>query len=346
MTQTTNRALKTLLLLLFCLAGVIVVALRGDTRDTFNYVEVFRGLDKFPWDPEQFQQEYFMEWGIGALAGLIRALGMPVQALFIAISALTFLAVAKASTRFGLAPWAAMPFYICTFFLSQQFMQIRQGLAVALSFWAIAYIAQGRRNLHNSGALTVSAVLFHMVSAASILTGFIATFLIPRRRSPQNWLWCALCFCVVYATCKAASSLDLLAATERVSAYIGDEEYGAARSIIDPANIRALLLSLTFIAFRPKEDRPWFFSYMVLLGVYIAHLGIRLGFLDFAILSGRLGSALGFAEIFLLPLMINDLTKNTLYRSLITIAYMMVHFAIALHIQLPFLVEDYLRPLE
>jgi hypothetical protein len=84
---------------------------------------------------------------------------------------------------------------------------------------------------------------------------------------------------------------------------------------------------------------------MIILGIYIAHLGIRIGFIDIAILSGRIGSALGFSEIFLLPMLIKDQINSRLWRVVLTAGYMLVHLSISLLIFTPYLIEDYFRPL-
>lgn len=331
---------------MLCAPLTLLVALRGDTRDTFNYLEVYRGLASFPWSPVEFQDEYFMEWGFGILASLTKQLAIPPEGLFFIVSAITFLAIAKASKKFGLEAWSALPFYICTFFLTQQFMQIRQGLAVAIAFWAISIIIQRPQSWLKVVILALVGALFHLVSIVPIAVAIIVAGITPSHRSYKNWYWAAIILGAIIGVCWIVSSSDLFTLTTRISNYIGDEEFGSERSIADPANLRAIILTLAFIALRPSADCPWFKVYMALLGLYITNLGIRLGFIDIAILSGRIGSALGFSEIFLLPLLIKDKINRRHWRILLTTSYMLLHFSIALSVLVPFLVEDYLRPLQ
>jgi hypothetical protein len=323
----------------------MLVALRGDTRDTSNYLEVYRGLTSFPWSPAEFQNEYFMEWGFGILASLTKQLGIPPEGLFFIVSALTFLAISRASKTFGLDPWSALPFYLSTFFLTQQFMQIRQGLAVAIAFWAISIIIQRPQSWLKSAVLTIVGVLFHVVSIIPILFAIIITRLTPAHRSYKNWSWASTILGTIIVACWLVSSAGLFELTTRISNYIGDQEFGVARSITDTANLRAVTLTLLFIILRPSADRPWFKAYMVLLSMYIANLGIRIGFIDIAILSGRIGSAFGFSEIFLLPLLIKDCFRTTLLRIAFTAGYMLIHFSVALLILVPYLIEDYFKPI-
>lgn len=340
-----NNSVKNALYIVLCAPLTLLVALRGDTRDTFNYIEVYRDLTSFPWSPAEFQDEYFMEWGFGILASLSKQLSIPPEGLFFIVSALTFLAISKASKHMGLESWSALPFYLCTFFLTQQFMQIRQGLAVAIAFWAISIIIQRPQSWLRASTLTLLGALFHLVSIVPVVFAIIITRFTPTHRSYKNWCWAAILLGIVIGTCWLASSTGLFELTTRISNYIDDQEFGSARSITDTANLRAMILTLLFIAFRPSSDRPWFKVYIALLGLYIANLGIRIGFIDVAILSGRIGSALGFSEIFLLPLLIKDQVRSTLWRITFTSSYMLLHLFVALLVLVPYLVEDYFRPL-
>lgn len=340
-----SRSLKYTLFLGLCVALALLVALRGDTRDTFQYLDVYRSLSQMPWSPEGFQEQYRMEWGFGLLAGMVKFAGLPPEVLFFIISALTFFAIAKASTAFGLQAWSAMPFYLPTFFLPQQFMQIRQGLAVAFAFWAIGLLIRTQRRWFTAGAISLFGALFHVVSLLPVVVTLLWPQFTRPQRSYKNWIWALVTLTLIIVVCRAISLMDVFALTSRISTYINDEEYGATRSVFELANLRAISMVLAFIAFRPQEDRSWFRAYMLLLGLYVAHLGIRLGFIDFAILSGRLGSSLGFAEIFLLAIIIKDRISRPFWKFIVIGLYMALHLAIALLIQLPFLVDDYFAPL-
>lgn len=340
-----TRSLKYTLFIAVCIALALIVAMRGETRDTQNYLEVYRSLDEFPWSPVEFQAQYYMEWGYGLLTGLVKLAGLPPEVLFFIVSALTFFAIAKASKAFGLEAWSAMPFYLSTFFLPQQFMQIRQGLAVALAFWALALLVRSSRSWLLAGAVALTSALFHIVALASFVVTLVGLRFTPRQRSSKNWFWALVIFTLIVAVCRVVSSTDIFVLTDRIGTYVNSEEYGATRSVFEPANIRAILMTFAFIIFRPCEDSHSFHTYMVLLGLYIAHLGIRVGLIDFAIMSGRLGSSLGFAEIFLLPFILRDRVQQPLWRFTLIGSYMVLHITISLLIQLPFLIHDYFAPI-
>lgn len=343
--RNLSRSLKHNLFVGLCLALALLVALRGDTRDTFQYLDVYRNLSQIPWNPIEFQEQYRMEWGFGLLAGLVKLAELPPEFLFFVISTLTFIAIAKASIAFGLNAWSAMPFYLPTFFLTQQFMQIRQGLAVALAFWAIALLIRSQRRWLAVGSISLTGALFHVVSLVPIVITLVLPRFMPRQRSYKNWFWASITLALVIVLCRTIYSIEIFELTNRISTYVNDEEYGAARSIFEPANLRAIFLTLVFIKFRPQEDQSWFRSYMFLLGMYVVHLGIRIGFIDFAILSGRLATSIGFAEVFLLALLLQYRIRQHILRLIFIGGYMVFHFFVALSIQLPFLFNDYFTPL-
>ena len=340
-----TRSLKYTLFIAVCTALALIVAMRGGTRDTQNYLEVYRSLDEFPWSPVEFQAQHYMEWGYGLLTALVKLAGLPPEVLFFIVSALTFFAVAKASKAFGLEVWSAMPFYLSTFFLPQQFMQIRQGLAVPLAFWAIALLIRSSRSWLLAGAVALTSALFHIVALLSFVVTLVGLRFTPRQRSSTNWFWTLVIFTFTVAVCRVVSSTDTFELTDRIGVYVNSEEYAATRSVFELANIRAILMTLAFIMFRPRDDSSHFHSYMVLLGLYIVHLGIRIGLIDFAIMSGRLGSSLAFAEIFLLPLIFLDRVRQPLWRFTLVGSYMVLHLTISLLNQLPFLIDDYFSPI-
>jgi len=328
-----------------CSIFAFIVAMRGGTRDTSQYLDTYRSLNGVPLSPSDFQEQYKMEWGYGLLAGFVKLMNLPHEFLFFVISGLTFLAIAKASIAFGLNAWSAVPYYIPTFFLTQQLMQIRQGLGVALAFWGIAILVRHQNKWIQIGLAGLSATLFHVVSVIPFSIGLILSHFTPAQRSKKNWIWAFIIFALIVGLCRAISITDLFQFINRINAYINDTDNNGTRSILDLANLRAAIMTMLFIAVRPRSDKHWFNAYMVLLGLYIAHIAARIGFIDFSILSGRIGSSMGFAEIFLLPFALRGLGKQLTLKYVLATMYILIHLYVALKIQLPFLINDYFSPL-
>lgn len=65
--------------------------------------------------------------------------------------------------------------------------------------------------------------------------------------------------------------------------------------------------------------------YKLLLSLYAVQFGIRIGFLDFAILSGRFASVFAFSEIFLLPIFIGFMVRISWVRWGVSGVYFFIH---------------------
>lgn len=324
---------------------VFMVAMRGDTRDTSTYIDIFRATTQFPLNPLEYYVESGVEWGYGLLSWLLGSVGLGPRALFFIVSAATFFFVERTARRLGISFYAVMPYYLGTFFLTQQLMQIRQGLGVAFAFWVLVGFALNTQRPWRLAISAGAATMIHFVSLFPLIT---ALFLRPRLPAPPRWRivsWALLLIAACVLLARAASTLHVFSLLERLSIYAADDEYSSARSLFDPANVRAVLvLALLLIA---CTSRPLARSrvYVLLLGLYALHVGIRLGFLDFQILSGRLSTSLGFAEVFLLPMAVRAFIRAKSLRVLVGVSYLFVHVVATLAIQAPFLIDDYFTPL-
>ena len=130
----------------------------------------------------------------------------------------------------------------------------------------------------------------------------------------------------------------------KMNFYTNSEEYGASRDFFNPANLRALVIFLFILLMSTKRLRetPSFF---VMLCLYACHVGIRFGFFDFFILSTRLSTSLGFAEVFLIPMVVNSKFQNAVVKVIFGALYIAVHLYVSLKVQAPFLIDDYFTPL-
>jgi hypothetical protein len=324
---------------------ILLVTTRGDTRDTQTYVGIFESTTEFPWHPLEYYASQGVEWGFGVASWTLASLGLGPRTLFFVISAATFYFVAKGARNFGLNFYAVMPYYLGTFFLTQQLMQIRQGLGIAFAFWVVAKLADSRPRVFATFASLLVAMAMHAVAALPILSALLLRLRFPRgnRLSVAAWLLAIVVSTVACA--RLSSTLNAVELLERLSTYAADETYSGARSLLEPANLRAMLLLFVLAAARSAPALARSRAYTLLLGLFAMHVGVRLGFLDFEILSGRLSTALGFSEVFLLPLAVRAWFPGAARRTLIGLLYFGIHAAVTTTYQAPFLIDDYLTPL-
>ena len=323
---------------------IAVAGLRGDTRDTDLYISVFDAVDAFPWDPIEFYAEHGMEWGYALASWLVKGMGLGPTALFVVISAATCYFIARAALNVGLRPFEPAPFYVGSFFLLQQLMQIRQGLGSAFALWIVTLIAARRQSAWTGGAQVLTGAMIHLTAILPMLGAHVLRRLMPRPTRAGVAMWAATIALAAFVLARVFMSFDLIAELGRLSVYAEDETYSAARGLLAPPNVRAFLFLLLFV-WAASAALLHSRAYVLMVGLYAAHVGMRFGFFDFLILSGRLSTVLGFVEILLLPMLLRARVRRPGTRWAIGLAFMALQGAATLGIQAPYLLDDYFTPL-
>lgn len=328
--------------LLVALPACVLVATRGATRDTFNYLDAFEATVRFPTNPVLYYAEQGVEWGFGVLCWAIHLVGLGWRSLFFVVSLATFYFLALAAASAGLRLRAVLPFYLCTFFITQQLMQVRQGLGMTMAFYVVVDLQ--RRGLRwQQVAVTLGAVLIHTVALVPVLLALCLRALPGGKAGAFDARHAVLLLLGSVAAARLATHIDVFSAMERLTSYAEDEASHGERGLLQPANLRAGLLLCLFLAMRvPARFRR---VYGMLVGLYAAALGIRLGFFDFEILSGRVGSAAGFGEVLALPVVAFAAIRSRVTGGVFTITYFAAQVFVTLAIQLPFMWTDYFTPI-
>lgn len=331
---------------LLILPLVFTVAFRGATRDTLLYREIFAATVRFPSDPVAYYAEHGVEWGYGVLSWLLNAFDAGPTLLFGLISATTFVFLALTARTLHLSVLDVLPYYLGTFFLTQQFMQIRQGLAIAVAFFFIARLVRSRHRALVGIVGMACASLGHLVAPLPLLVSTVVSGLVTRLRTRTLMLGVLVATLLTIGVCRQVAGLEALMSFEKLSQYAADQEFGSARSVFEPANVRAgLLLTLFYVSYPWMAKTALGRAYALLLVLYAVHFGIRIGFLEVQILSGRLSTAFGFSEVFLLALLMRSLVTSAVLRALCALVYLAVHVVLTLSVQVPYLLNDYFVPL-
>ncbi|TXI21828.1 MAG: EpsG family protein [Roseateles sp.] len=336
------RARHWLTLLVF-LPLSLIVALRGDTGDTANYLDAFKATQDFPWDPLLYYGSFSMEWSFGVLSWLINALSLPSPVLFFVYSFATFYFLSLAASRMELSLVAIAPYYLGTFFLAQQFLQIRQGLAMGLAFSLLPLVVARRKGFTPVLSLAATSMV-HVVSCLTLVTGWVLSFVRPKPTRRALTLWSLALIVLTFLFARAVMTLDVISTVGRLADYAADGQYNQELQLLAPPNIRAaLLMVMMLLAVTPRLQRSPVF--VVLIGMYAVHVGMRFGFYDFVILSGRLSTALSFAEVFILPLLVREHVCRGWLRGVLAGLYLLVHAVATYQVQVPTLFDDYFTPL-
>jgi len=332
------------LYLIFSIIFSLLVAFRGGTRDTQVYADTYYSINNFPWDPVKFYSDSGMEWAYGLFSWGLNSINIDVVVFFFLISYGTFYFIGKLSQILSLSPFSVIPFYLGTFFLIQQLMQIRQGFAVPLAYFLVFHwgFKKGREYL---------PILFIPIMTIFHATAFLIpfTYLIYKFSNRLSLYFGRRLFLIIYLALSIVFSYYILNSSqfltlEKIQIFLNSDEFSSERSIFDIVNIKSVvLLILALIA--SSENLINNNKYYFLLVLFTTSLAVRIGFIDFSILSGRFGSALGFSEIFIIPLLMQDFFRNKLYMYFFSYGYLLISTYITLNYQAPYLLDDYFTPL-
>lgn len=329
--------------LFFVVPLALLVALRGNTADTENYVEAFSQSISFPWNPLNYYFEFGKEWFFGVASWFVGLVGFTSTALFFAFSFGTFYFLSLASMKMGISLIQILPYYLGTFFLTQQLVQIRQGLAMSIAFSMLPVIVERRRSLLPLLFLTITP-LVHVPSSITVFFTWLLSLSTPHRPMRNIAWWSLLLVVLTIFVARIVTSLDIISSLGPLSIYAIDSQYNTERDFFALANIRGILLLIVMLVGARGvllQSR----IFLVLISLYSVHVGLRLGFYDFLILSGRLSTTLSFSEVFILPILLNQYIRNRILKFVIGIAYLLMHAYFTYIIQIPTLIDDYFTPL-
>ena len=312
----------------------LIVAFRGNTRDTELYFGVFKNINKFSLDPIEFYKESGVEFGFGIINHIIHFFTDNFTLYSYIISFITFLFIYLSTNLLKLRFIDVLFFYLPNLFITQQLMQIRQGLASAIVINVIILLYCYQKKI-KSFLLLLCAITIHSMSIAYLI------FFLPQIKKyvlNQKYLLIRLILwmIIIFILCRMVMQFSLLQnISSRINDY-SDTDFALSRGFFELANIRALVFFILFALIAKYINNN---SYLTLLYIYSTGVALRLGFYDFGILSGRLGVAFGYSEIFLLVFSLKFVTKKLFY--FVALFYLIIHCYLTLNFQVPYMVQDY-----
>lgn len=335
------RVSRRLFYFILFLPIALLVGLRGATPDTAVYYNLFKDVDSY--DLKNYYNYYLesgVELGWGLYSKIIIQFTDNSAILFSLFSALIFYFIYKTTDILKLNYLHTLVFYIPTgYFFMQQFMQIRQAFSVSVAIYASLLLLNNK--FAKSLIFFILAFLFHQMSLSIIIISLIYYFVsrnIDVSKSLflfrlYNFLIIFLGFLVIEFILKNY----VIGQVSRLEAYSETNEYGKSVGFFSPANIKNYLLFIIFMALT-NEKLIANKNYVFLFYIFTIGLTIRIGFYDFAILSGRLSNVFLYVEIFLLPFIFNSRFKVELKYFL-----MLIYFLLIISITWFFQASEYLE---
>lgn len=331
----------------FALALMLIVANRGDTPDTSVYWYIFKNIESFDIGSiKKFYTEAGMEIGFGWYSYILSFIIDSPFIFFFLFSFLNFLffylLIRKFDIKISLLTlliYSSGPFYFM-----QQFMQMRQGLSVLLALYASILLINDSKKISfiffSLLALSMHQVSFVLILISVIYYCFSDYFLITRKKLILFILFFIAFFVLLF---KYFVVDFVMGFSNRLEDYY-NSEYNYSVGIFSLPNLKTYTVFLFILIFsRESMFLSKFFVFMVfLMGMSVAS---RIGFSDFAILSGRFSTVFGFVEVILLPYVLYYLFKNKILVYSLIILVSIIQIYITLFFQAPYLVESYFKVL-
>lgn len=318
----------------------LVVGNRGDTNDTSIYYSIFKNINNYNLTNfGDFYLETGVELGWGLYSKFISLFSNSPVVLFSVFSLLTFYFINKICNIIKLDFIYVMCFYLPTsFFLMQQFMQIRQGFAVPVAVYASFLYLKNKKAI--SILFFILAFLFHQTIIVYILFFFVFLFIYEKIFKQgrilhfKGYLLAILLIGVVFA--RIIFMPLALSFFDRLQAY-SNTGYSESVSLFGLANLKFYLEFVFILFYMHKKDLSDKFLIFMFF-VFTIGLAIRIAFFDFAILSGRLSNVFLFIEIFLMPYFIyKRFSKVVLFTTIV------LYFLVIGYISWNFQVAEYLE---
>jgi hypothetical protein len=238
-------------------------------------------------------------------------------------------------------------YYIGAYYIYQQLAFIRFGLATTFIYYIIYLSTREKNSFIVLLSGTFCASLIHTSSILVILIYMVIKYLfLPRKISIIKKILFFLIILIGINLFKNYLIWFLSLNSEKVEFYSNSDIWGVYSNLFSIENIKALILFFVFALFylmRKKIKQKDAFT--LLLALFTASVTIRFTFYDFGIISSRIGYALGFSEVFIIPLIVKEVTGNIFVRFLVAIAYLIIYRLFAQTSTFDVLINDYLTPL-
>ncbi|WP_018122467.1 EpsG family protein [Wohlfahrtiimonas chitiniclastica] len=334
----------------FCGITIILIALlvglRGDTPDTQVYWYVYQNIQLYNLsNPLLFYSQTGMEIAFGWYSSFMHLLGANNIFFFSFYSFLILLTIVKLSRYIHVSLFYVMLSYLSSsYFFIQQFMQIRQGLAISVTMLICIAILH-RRFTHCKllYLFLMLCILIHQTSIVLIVIFMLFIFYEKFTVLKSSVLINILLIIFIIFMIKYIVMPQLIILSSRVASYSEISEYSFDRSLLSLPNIRAMLI-LIFIYLLTNRKLYSVLTYRFLFFCIVLAVIFRIGFSEFAILNGRISIVASFAEVFIIPMVL--LYRFSFHsRLILIIIWFVMQGYISLFIQSAILIDTYFKPL-
>ncbi len=326
-----------------------VVALRGDTADTAGYIEIF--YDSLSYDFDYFSR-YNIEPSYYYIANISGFFSARHEFFLFVYSLLSFGLIYITSRVLSASFPFVLLFYVATYFVSYQFTLMRQGLGLAFVGLIVVSIYHSKKIRYILLVFAIGLVggaSIHVVSILPLVVlAFIRLYLLRPCRQPLDdyfTLSIQLFFGSLIISLALIDNLETFIAfvgNDKINYYSTSAEYSSRLDYVSTGNVKAVLgvlLSLYLCSIKSVTKEVKY----LMIASYSIQLGLRLGLIDFAIFSGRVGASFSFYDAFLYSIIVQSLKLSIFTKAAIFLALAALGGGWIFWFQYPNLIDDYYR---
>lgn len=223
----------------------LLIADRGATPDTNNYWRIYLNIDNYNiMNPLIFYKQTGVEIAFGWYSHLMTLLSSGKLFFFFVYSYLIFFFIFQSAKKIRIPYLPVLVYYLSSsFFYTQQFMQMRQGLAIAIAMFSLIAILNTNKKKVFLYILLLISIFVHQT--AIILIGIFITFkaygkFISKIKHKQ--IINLLLITLAILSLKYLVMPSLIMMSSRVAAYAATDNFAATRSLVALPNIRTFLV--------------------------------------------------------------------------------------------------------
>ena len=326
---------------------ILVATFRGNTQDTVTtYYRRFNELETFPYNPFHFYSTDRYEIVSAWIIWLSKSINSSFEFFLALYSLITFFVLWKISKASKTSYLYLVSVYASNFFIVHQLVVMRQGLGSVLFLYFFVLLCQEKRKPIKKFTVAALALFTHFTMIAPLTASIFVNIITSTLKLRSNFhLITISIFVIGFLTSYLLLHLELiyLIGTVRDYAELGEEFFSSTRNILSPVNLRSIcILLLGLMMYKFISIRKLLFQNLIYL--YAIGVGCRIGFSEFYILSGRIGSAIGFCEILIFVIILSNIRPN-LARNVTFIIFIIIQTSITLLIQAPHIITDYGTPI-
>ena len=295
---------NTIITAVFMLAAVIVACRVDVGADWYNYKFIFyNGYDNTGLRDSSSMEPVFM-----IIRSIFYNIGFTHAVFFLVLSLISLFAIRKAAELFGIKYFMTVFLvYYSMFFLSYQFNIVRHGLMASFVWLSFAYKSKGA--IKASIISIIVALGFHVT--ALIFIPFL--FFLNKHISK-----CFVFFTVIISYCafflqlskRIIAFFPILSEIERTASFVTNEAFMEDYGLSLGSQIQVFLF--LFLFFKNKTSYNNSPSYRMLLNALLYNFALICFLNSFSAVISRVCNALFMSMVFLLPLIVEMLKKQSI----------------------------------